>query len=144
MNIQSILATKGTGVVTIRPHQSIREALAVLVRHNIGSLIVVNDEEQPVGILAERDIIRMAAQHESVFGLPVNAVMSKEMVIGVPQDDLEVVAHTMTEKRVRHIPVMDGGQLIGIVSIGDVVKAQRDRYQGELYTLQTQILANAV
>ena len=142
MNIQSILATKGTHVVTIRPQQSIREALATLVRHNIGALVVVNQANEPVGILSERDIVRAAATNEALFPMPVSMLMSREMVTGVPEDDLEAVAHTMTEKRTRHVPVVDQGKLVGIVSIGDIVKAQRDQYQGELYTLQTQILAN--
>ncbi len=128
MNIQSILATKGTDVVTIRP----------------GSLVVVNDAGQPVGILSERDIIRAVTKNERLFSLPVSAVMSRELITGVPQDDLESVAHIMTEKRIRHIPVVAHGTLVGIVSIGDVVKAQRDRYQGELHTLETQVLASDV
>jgi CBS domain-containing protein len=141
MNIQSILATKGTNVVTIRPQQSLREALSSLVAHNIGALVVVNDAGQPVGILSERDIIRAAVRNEAIFALPVSTVMSREVITGVPQDDLESVAHTMTEKRTRHVPVIAQGKLVGIVSIGDVVKAQRDRYQGELHTLEIQILA---
>ena len=75
MNIQSILATKGTDVVTIRPQQSIREAIVSLVGHNIGSLVVVNDAGQPVGILSERDIIRAVTKNERLFSLPVSAVM---------------------------------------------------------------------
>jgi CBS domain-containing protein len=141
MNIQSILATKGTHVVTIRPQQSMREALATLVRHNIGALVVVNQANEPVGILSERDIVRAAATNEALFSMPVSTLMSREMVTGIPEDDLEAVAHTMTEKRTRHVPVVNQGKLVGIVSIGDIVKAQRDQYQGELYTLQTQILA---
>lgn len=141
MNIQSILATKGTNVVTIHPQQSVREALTSLVAHNIGALVVINNASQPVGILSERDIIRTAAENEAVFTLPVSALMTKEVVTGVPHDDLEAVAHTMTEKRVRHIPVIEADRLVGIVSIGDVVKAQRDQYQGELYTLQVQALS---
>jgi CBS domain-containing protein len=110
--------------------------------NNIGALVVVNTAGQPIGILSERDIIRVAAIDEAIFPLPVNALMTREVVLGMPHDDLEAVAHTMTEKRIRHVPVVDQGKLVGIVSIGDVVKAQRDQYQGELYTLQTQILAN--
>ena len=140
MNIQSILAIKGTNVVTIHPQRPIREAISSLVTHNIGSLVVVNDAYQPVGILSERDIVRAAAKNEAIFSLPVSALMTKDVITGTPDDDLEAVAHTMTEKRVRHIPVTEAGRLIGIVSIGDVVKAQRDQYQGELYTLQVQVL----
>lgn len=142
MNIQSILAIKGTHVVTIRPQQSIREALTTLVTHNIGALVVVNNAGLPVGILSERDIILTAATNEAVFSQSVGALMTREAVTGVPEDDLEAVAHTMTEKRIRHIPVVEQERLVGIVSIGDIVKAQRDQYQGELYTLQTQLFAD--
>jgi CBS domain-containing protein len=142
MNIQSILARKGSQVVTIRARQSIREALEALAQYNIGALVVVNHAEQPIGILSERDIVRAAANGESIFHLNVHALMTRELITGIPDDDLEVVAHTMTEKRIRHVPVVDQGQLVGIVSIGDIVKAQRDQYEGELYTLQTQLLAD--
>lgn len=142
MNIQSILAIKGTKVVTIRPRQSIREAVASLVANSIGALVVVNDTGRPVGILSERDIIRAAAANEAIFSQLVSALMTRGVTSGEPHDDLEAVAHTMTEKRIRHVPVMDQGKLIGIVSIGDIVKAQRDQYQGEIYTLETQLLAN--
>ncbi|MGQ4809369.1 Inosine-5'-monophosphate dehydrogenase [Candidatus Entotheonellaceae bacterium PAL068K] len=142
MNIQSILAIKGTHVVTIHPQQSIREALTTLVTHNIGALVVVNNVGLPVGILSERDIILTAATNEAVFSQSVGSIMTREVVTGVPEDDLEAVAHTMTEKRIRHIPVVEQERLLGIVSIGDIVKAQRDQYQGELYTLQTQLFAD--
>jgi CBS domain-containing protein len=143
MNIQSILAKKGSHVVTIRPQQTIREAIATLKTNNIGALVVVNHAGQPIGILSERDIIRVAATNEALFTLTVGVLMTREVVIGMPYDDLEAVAHTMTEKRIRHVPVVNQGTLVGIVSIGDVVKAQRDQYQGELYTLQTLLLADA-
>jgi CBS domain-containing protein len=142
MNIHSILAVKGTKVVTVRPQQSIREAITLLVDNNIGALVVTNDVGKPVGILSERDIIRAAAQNEAIFSQPVSALMTRGITTGEPHDDLESVAHTMTEKRIRHIPVIDQGKLLGIVSIGDIVKAQRDQYQGELYTLETQMLAD--
>ena len=143
MNIQSILAKKGSHVVTIRPQQTIREAIVTLITNNIGALVVVNHAGQPIGLLTERDIIRVASTNEALFTLTVGILMSREVVIGMPYDDLEAVAHTMTEKRIRHVPVVNQGTLVGIVSIGDVVKAQRDQYQGELYTLQTQLLADA-
>jgi CBS domain-containing protein len=142
MNIATVLASKGSKVITIQPEQTVRQAVGLLVEHNIGALVVVDGNRQPVGILSERDIVRMAAQREQVFSEPVGALMTKNVVLGLPQDDLTSVAHTMTERRIRHLPVMDGGRLIGIVSIGDVMKAQRDRYQGEVETLQTQLLGN--
>lgn len=142
MKVRTILATKGTNVITIRPKQSLREAARLLAEHNIGALVVVNEARQPVGIISERDVIRAAARREDVFLLPVDRVMTREVITGLPQDDLERVAHTMTEKRFRHLPIMEHGELVGIVSIGDIVKYQRDQYRGEIDTLQTQILAD--
>jgi CBS domain-containing protein len=142
MNIAHLLTGKGRGVVTIGPDESIRLALGLLTTHNIGALLVVDGRQQPVGILSERDIVRAAGRDEDLFGKPVSAVMTREVVIGTPQDDVRVVAHTMTERRIRHLPVMDGGRLVGIVSIGDLVKAQRDEYLGEIETMQAQLMGN--
>lgn len=144
MKIQNVLTTKGTQVITIHPEQSIREALHLLVSHNIGALVVIDRTGQIAGIISERDIIRAAAQDEALFSQPVHAIMTSPVITGSPEDDLESVAHTMTEKRIRHLPVIDQGRLVGIVSIGDVVKAQRDKYRGEVDTLQTQILESSV
>ncbi|MBI4591242.1 MAG: CBS domain-containing protein [Candidatus Rokubacteria bacterium] len=142
MNIARILATKGEKVITIRPEQSVREAVALLSAHNIGALVVVNQAHTPVGIISERDIVREAARNENVSSQAVSRIMTRDILTGMPQDDLRSVANTMTEKRIRHLPVLEGGKLVGIVSIGDVVKAQRDQYQGEIDTLQAQILAD--
>ena len=136
MNISSILATKGSRVFTIRPEQLIREALALLAQHGVGALVVVDAAERPVGILSERDIAREAARDESLFPRTVREVMTRDVIVGYPQDDLRSVSYTMTEKHIRHLPVMDRGRLVGIVSIGDVVKAQRDLYEGEIDTLR--------
>ena len=143
MNIQSILTTKGTDVVTIGPDNTIRDALATLAKHNFGALVVVNDVNQPIGIISERDIVRLAAKNEALFSIPIREVMTKNVITGIRQDELRNVASTMTEKRIRHLPVVDNqGKLIGIVSIGDIVKAERNRFEGEVDTLQTQILAD--
>lgn len=144
MNIKSILAKKGMTVVTIQPDQSIREAIARLAQHNIGALVVVDEANLPVGILSERDITRALAQNEQIFARSVSELMTKNVITGLPQDDLISVANTMTERRIRHLPVVEKGKLVGIVSIGDVVKAQRDQYQGEVDTLQSQILGEKV
>ena len=139
MNIAHVLARKGVRVITIRPEQSIRQALALLAEHNIGALVAIDESARPVGILSERDVVRYAARDEHVFGRAVSELMTRDVVVGVPEDDLKAVAHTMTERHIRHLPVVEKGKLVGIVSIGDVVNAQRDEYEGELDTLQTQI-----
>lgn len=140
MTIATILATKGVKVVTIRPEQTLREALAMLSQHSIGAVIVTDATGTLAGILSERDIVREAVRNERFFDLPVSAIMTKNVITGTPQDDLNAVATTMTAKRFRHLPVLDGGKLVGVVSLGDVVKAQRDEYLGEVDTLQTQII----
>lgn len=139
MNIEHVLARKGATVITIRPDQSIREALGALALHNIGALVVVDEATRPVGILSERDIVREAVTDERVFDRGVSALMTQDVIVATPADDLKAVAHTMTEKRIRHLPVVEGGRLVGIVSIGDVVKAQRDAYEGEVATLEMRI-----
>jgi CBS domain-containing protein len=140
MTIARLLASKGVNVVTIGPEHSIRQALTLLAEHNIGALVVVDGGGAPVGIVTERDIVRALARTEAILAQAVAAIMTHEVIIGTPQDDLVAVVYTMTEHRIRHIPVMDSGRLVGIVSIGDVVKAQRDQYQGEVDTLQHQLL----
>ena len=140
MNIASILATKGDKVVTIRAEQTIREALGVLAQHNIGALVVVDGALRPIGILSERDVVRAAVKNEAVFPLLVSQLMTRDLVLGAPGDDLSAVGHTMVQRHIRHLPVVHGGKLVGMVSIGDVVKAQRDQYQGEVDTLQTIVM----
>lgn len=144
MNIKRILATKGTNVITIRPEQTIREAIALLARHNVGALVAVDESGRPAGIISERDIVRAAAGDEALFARPVGSIMTRDLITGLPQDDLGSVAKTMTEKHIRHLPVVDQGKLVGIVSIGDVVKVQRDEYLGEIDTLHDQILGETV
>ncbi len=141
MKISAILATKGMKVVTIRPQQSLKDATLLLAQHNIGALVVVNEAGQPVGIISERDIVRRAARDDKdLLTQPVSAVMTKDVVTGSPQDDLTSVLRTMTERHFRHLPILDLGKLAGIISIGDVVKAQINQYQGEIETLETRIV----
>ncbi len=123
MRIRYILRQKGTGVVTIGPQQTVHDAVTTLVKHNIGGL-VVTEGESVVGIVTERDILReSAARCERLKETPVGDIMTKEVIIGVPDDDLDYVMGIMTKNRIRHLPVLDAGKLVGIISIGDVVNA---------------------
>ncbi len=141
MKVRNILATKKGHLITIDAEQPVRDAIAILVDHRIGALLVVNSAGKLVGILSERDIMRTAAADEALFGRPVADIMTREVIVGMPQDDVIAVAQTMLEKRFRHLPIMDEGELIGIISIGDVLKIQRDAYRGEVDTLETRIIA---
>ena len=139
MNIANILASKGASLVTIRPDQTVREALELFAKRNIGALVVVDDVHRAMGMITERGILRSALTNERVLSATVGAVMTREVVVGHPSDDLMSVAHTMTEKRIRHLPVMEQGKLVGIVSLGDLVRAQRDHYEGRVVTLETML-----
>ncbi|CAG0929849.1 A-adding tRNA nucleotidyltransferase [Thermoflexales bacterium] len=139
MQISTILATKGSTVVTVTPDQTIREAVVLLVDKHIGAAVVIDGAGHPVGIISERDIMRLLAQNDHALSEPVSRVMTRNVTIARPGDDTRVVSKTMTVGRFRHLPVMDHGELVGIISIGDVVKAQLDEYEGEIETLQTRV-----
>jgi CBS domain-containing protein len=140
MNIASILAKKGGQVYTIRPEQTVRQALATLAERNVGALVAVDGSGRVVGILSERDVVRRLARDENALSLAVEALMTKNVITGLPQDDLGTVGRTMTDRRFRHMPIVENGRLVGVVSLGDIVKAQRDQYQGEVETLETQLI----
>ena len=140
MTIATILARKGVKVVTIRPEQTLREALALLAEHSIGAVLVTDPSGALVGILSERDIVREAVRNELFFDRPVSSIMTKDVICAQPRDDVNAAAVTMTNKRFRHMPVLEGGKVLGVISLGDIVKAQRDEYLGEIDTLQTQLI----
>jgi CBS domain-containing protein len=132
VQISMLLRHKGHEVATIDGSQSVREALAVLAEHRIGALVVSEDGRRIDGILSERDIAR--GLHERGAGLlgdPVTTVMTAEVHTCVPSSQLTDLARLMTDQRVRHVPVVDDGVLVGIVSIGDVVKARLDELEEE-------------
>ena len=143
MKVSRILATKPTKIITIGDKQEIRSAVDMLAEHKIGALLVVNHAGKLNGILSERDIVRRAAEDEDVFSNIVSDVMTRNVRVGLAQDDIMSVAHTMTEGRFRHLPIVDDNyDLVGMISIGDVMKAQRDAYRGEIDTLEMQIMAD--
>ena len=140
MKISNILATKGTKVITVQQSQTVKEAVSLLAAHKIGALVVVDDAGALVGILSERDIIRETAEKDILLTLRVDKVMTRKVITGSPHDELKSVLQTMTDRRFRHLPIMEQGKLAGIISLGDVVKALLDEYEGEIDTLQTQLI----
>lgn len=138
--MESVLAAKGPNVVTISPDATIREAVAALVANNIGALVVIGDNHLPQGIISERDIIRETNRNSTILNTQVRSVMTTDVVYGSPADDVEAVLQTMTTNHFRHIPVVENGALVGIISIGDLVKAQLQDYLGSIDTLQTQLM----
>ena len=125
MNARSILERKGSRVVTVSPHATIRESMSMLIRHKIGSLVVAEDDGEVVGIISERDIFRLTFENDGkVMDIPVGSVMTRDLIIAVPDDPLDYLRSLITENRIRHLPVMEGGKLVGIVSIGDVLRTE--------------------
>ena len=121
MKILEILRRKGWEVVTITEDRSVLDAARKLVEHNIGGL-VVTEGSHPVGIITERDILRLTAESpERLAQVEVGAVMTRELIVAEPEDKLRHSMGVMTRRKVRHLPVIDGRELVGIVSIGDLV-----------------------
>ena len=139
MKIEEILRNKGHDVVTITESQTVLNAARVLVDHNIGGL-VVTEGERPTGILTERDILRLTARTPGELGsIQVGTVMTRELITGRPEDALADVMHVMTENKIRHLPILQGEQLSGIISIGDLVNAFRVQAEDENVQLRQYI-----
>ncbi|WP_300403364.1 CBS domain-containing protein [Nocardioides sp.] len=123
MRMGEILKAKDNqDVVTITPDADVRELVATLAQHNIGALVVSTDGVALDGIVSERDVVRHLHHDGTVINNTVSAIMTTSVQTCSSEDDLDEVMATMTQRRFRHIPVVEGGQVIGIVSIGDVVK----------------------
>ncbi len=132
MQISQLLRRKGNTVATVEATASVRDALGLLAQHRIGALVVSPDGNRIDGIVSERDIARGLHLHGAgLLTEPVSAVMTADVLTCVPTASVTELAQTMTDHRIRHIPVVDDGKLIGIVSIGDVVKARLDELEAE-------------
>jgi CBS domain-containing protein len=142
MKIETILASKGPRVVTVAPGATLRQAVHILAGEGVGALVVVDDGPRPVGILSERDLIRYMDRDPASLAATVADVMTRDVVCGTLQDEAEAVLRTMTERHFRHMPILDGDRLAGIVSLGDIVKAQLLEYRGEVETLQAELTAD--
>ena len=123
MKIRNLLRTKGHEVVTVPPSFPLEDAIKLLVEHNIGSLVVAQ-KAVVMGILTERDILRLASEGcARMERMKVEEVMTRDVIVGLPDDSLDYVMEIMTRNRIRHLPVVDDGWMQGIVSIGDVISA---------------------
>jgi CBS domain-containing protein len=138
MRISDVLRGKGSSVATVDPGLSVGGTVAELARHNVGALVVM-DDGRVAGIVSERDVVRqLHTRGAALLDAPVAEIMTRSVVTCLPTDSVDSLAATMTERRIRHMPVVEDGQLVGIVSIGDVVKSrigelESDRDQLESY-----------
>jgi CBS domain-containing protein len=130
MIIAEILRSKGSAVVTVPPSWSIPDAMRLLVEHGIGALVVI--EERIEGILTERDLLRSAAASpDGLARARVEDLMTREVITTTPDADIRQVMDVMTERRIRHLPVVADGLVCGMISIGDVVNALRQHVETE-------------
>ncbi|MGI8694974.1 MAG: CBS domain-containing protein [Geodermatophilaceae bacterium] len=140
MRIQDVLRHKGSAVATVPPETSVLELLAALSQHGVGALVVSADGRQVDGIVSERDVVRRL--HDSGADLltrPVSSIMTESVHTCAPEDLIDDLMRAMTERRIRHIPVVVDGTLRGIVSIGDIVKFRIDELETERRQLENYI-----
>ena len=143
MSIESILKHKGRKVVCIAPSTTVGVAAGRLRVDRIGALIVSSEGQHIEGILSERDIVQGLTEHGAdVIAMPVSALMSRHVVTCGPGAGVSEVMRLMTQHRVRHVPVVDNGQLVGIVSIGDVVKSRVEAMELEANVLHDYFVAH--
>jgi len=138
MNVEAILHNKGRAVATIRPGDTVGAAVDALVSRNIGALVASEDGETVEGIISERDIVHALAHHGSgLLALAVSEVMTRSVITCNPSESVGELMAEMTNRRIRHFPVVRNGRLCGIVSIGDVVKNHLDEIEYEAKSLRS-------
>ncbi len=143
MKINDVINAKPSHeVVTIGPDATVRELIALLAEHNVGALVVSDDGERVTGIVSERDVVRRLHADDAVLDTAVSQIMTADVRTCAGTDGLTDLMQTMTEHRIRHVPVVADGRLTGIISIGDVVKSrigelEFERDQLDSYVHQT-------
>lgn len=145
MRINQVLAAKQLqDVITVSPDATVRDLLQLLSRHNVGALVVSSDGKSVEGIVSERDVVRRLTEHEGVLDATVSSIMTAEVRTCTGEHPVSDLMQVMTEHRIRHVPVMDGDEMVGIISIGDVVKSrmselefERDQLDSYVHSAQT-------
>lgn len=133
MKVKDILAVKGSRVVTISEDTSVFDSMMVFSANRIGSLIVVDKEENILGIIGARDVLMATLNHlEDIKTTKIDKIMTTNLIVARKNDDLDYVRAVMTKNRVRHLPIIDNKKLIGLISMGDVVSAQVNEKDVEL------------
>jgi CBS domain-containing protein len=142
MFVSDVLAQKGGLVFTVTPGTTVAQVAQQLSTRRIGSVLVLSDSQTITGIVSERDLVRAMARHGSgALDIEVRQIMTRDVVTCHPDDPVERVMGLMTAGRFRHLPVVDRGELVGLISIGDVVKARLEETQHETEALKAYIVA---
>ena len=125
MKINDLLKTKGGNVITVNQNRSVYDAIKVLFENKIGAVLVNNDNEDVIGIISERDILRECYRDsDKLKDVQIKDVMTRELIVGEPEDEISYVKQVMIENRIRHLPVIDNDKLTGILSMRDIVEAE--------------------
>ncbi len=133
MQTKEILAEKGSRVVTVKETLLLVDVVSIFITNKIGSVIVVNDHNEVIGLVAPIDVLKAIHHHpEYLTTITVSEIMTRDIIVVTPDDDVDRLMTIMTESRIRHLPVIDRGDLVGLVSIGDVVKAKTTVYDVEI------------
>lgn len=144
MNVETILRNKGNRVATIRSEATVADAVDMLNREHIGALVVSEDGAGVDGILSERDIVMALGDHGGdLMSRPITAIMTRNVITCEPSDSVGELMAEMTNRRIRHFPVVSGGRLCGIVSIGDLVKSRLDEVEFEANSMRSFIAGAA-
>jgi CBS domain-containing protein len=142
MLVSTVLEGKGTEVATVTGETSVGDVVKDLAVHKIGALVVSADGVRIDGIVSERDIVqRLSGLRVDFLGDPVSSIMSAEVQVCAPGDDVESIMNLMTDQRIRHVPVVEDGRLCGIISIGDVVKSRISELEKDRNELMEYITA---
>ncbi|MBF0169412.1 MAG: CBS domain-containing protein [Alphaproteobacteria bacterium] len=137
MTIEAILKNKGQEVFTLRPESSTGDATALLANKRIGAVVVCDSKGRILGVLSERDIVRGMSQYgKGVYDMPVRNLMSSPVTTCTLKDSVKKMMGVMNSKRFRHLPVVDGEELVGIISIGDLVSARINAAEMEMGVLK--------
>lgn len=140
MTIAHILKHKGTTIMGVSPDHSLQEAAAILTDKRVGALVVLDSDGQLEGILSERDIVRLCAlSGAAAMTAKVADAMTKDVLTAAPKDKVDSALARMTDRRIRHLPVLEGQKLVGVVSIGDLVKAKIDEARQEADAMRAYI-----
>lgn len=142
MTIAKILSGKGSAIMSISPHETLHTAATHLLSKQVGALVALDSDGKLVGILSERDIVRLCAeQGATAMTKLVSDAMTQNVLTAIPQDSIDSAMARMTDRRIRHLPVLDGSTLVGVVSIGDLVKAKIDAAQADADAMRAYIAA---
>ncbi|MCL8380737.1 MULTISPECIES: CBS domain-containing protein [Xanthobacter] len=142
MSVTVILSRKGNDIVTLSPDATLGDAVASLARNRIGAIVVTNGDMGVEGIISERDVVRLIGERGvDVLAEPLAGLMTKAVVTCAPDETVPQIMERMTRGRFRHVPVVSGGKVVGIISIGDVVKYRVEEMERESAQLRDYIMS---